>query len=152
MAHSPWWKSSVVYQIYIRSFQDSNGDGIGDILGIIQRLDYLKWLGVEALWVTPFYPSPMADFGYDVSDHTNVDPIFGDLSELDNLIAACHDRHLKIVIDFVAAHTSDQHSWFKESRSSRTNPKRDWYIWKDPSADGGLPNNCLLYTSDAADE
>ena len=143
MAHSPWWKSSIVYQIYIRSFQDSNGDGIGDILGIIQRLDYLKWLGVEAIWVTPFYPSPMADFGYDVSDHTNVDPIFGNLSELDTLIGACHDRHLKIVIDFVAAHTSDQHSWFKESRSSRTNPKRDWYIWKDPSADGGLPNNWL---------
>ena len=143
MSYSPWWKSSVIYQTYLRSFQDSNGDGIGDIPGIIGRLDYLEWLGVDALWVTPFYPSFMADFGYDVSDHTDVDPIFGSLSDIDSLIQDLHNRNLKILVDFVAAHTSDQHSWFRESRSSRTNPKRDWYIWKDAGANGELPNNWL---------
>ncbi|GET41600.1 alpha-amylase family glycosyl hydrolase [Microseira wollei] len=143
MSHSPWWKSAVIYQTYIRSFQDSNGDGIGDIPGIIQRLDYLEWLGIDAVWVTPFYPSPMADFGYDVSDHTNVDPVFGTLSDIDSLIRNLHGSNLKILIDFVAPHTSDRHQWFIESRSSRFHPKRDWYIWKDPNADGGPPNNWL---------
>lgn len=143
MSHSPWWKSAVIYQTYLRSFQDSNGDGIGDIRGIIQRLDYLEWLGIDAIWVTPFYPSPMADFGYDVSDHTNIDPVFGTLSDIDSLIGHLHDRHLKVLIDFVAAHSSDRHQWFIESRSSRSHPKRDWYIWKDPKPDGSPPNNWL---------
>lgn len=143
MSHSTWWKSAVIYQTYLRSFQDSNGDGIGDIPGIIKRLDYLEWLGIDAIWVTPFYPSPMADFGYDVSDHTNIDPIFGTLSDVDSLIEYLHDSNLKILIDFVAAHTSDQHSWFIESRSSRIHPKRDWYIWKDSSANGEPPNNWI---------
>lgn len=143
MSHSPWWKSAVIYQTYLRSFQDSNGDGIGDIPGIIQRLDYLEWLGIDAIWVTPYYPSPMADFGYDVSDHTNIDPVFGTLSDIDSLIRHLHDRNLKVLIDFVAAHSSDQHQWFIESRSSRFHPKRDWYIWKDPKPDGSPPNNWL---------
>jgi alpha-glucosidase len=142
-SHSPWWKSAVIYQTYLRSFQDSNGDGIGDIPGMIQRLDYLELLGIDAIWVTPFYPSPMADFGYDVSDHTNIDPIFGTLSDVDGLIQYLHDRNLKILIDFVAAHTSDQNQWFIESRSSRIDPKRDWYIWKDPKSDGSPPNNWI---------
>ncbi|MGK7958415.1 MAG: alpha-amylase family glycosyl hydrolase [Crocosphaera sp.] len=140
---APWWKSAVIYQLYLRSFQDANGDGIGDIPGIIKRLDYLKWLGVDAIWITPFYPSPMADFGYDVSDHTDVDPVFGTLGDMDALIQACHNANLKIVIDFVAAHTSDLNSWFIESRRSRTNPKQDWYIWKDPTLEGNPPNNWL---------
>lgn len=143
MSHSPWWKSAVIYQPYLRSFQDSNGDGIGDIPGIIQQLDYLEWLGIDTVWVTPFYPSPMADFGYDVSDHTNIDPVFGTLADIDSLIQQLHDRHLKVLIDFVAAHTSDRHQWFIESRSSRSHPKRDWYIWKDPKPDGSPPNNWL---------
>ncbi|GAB1541793.1 alpha-amylase family glycosyl hydrolase [Scytonema sp. NUACC21] len=142
-SHSPWWKPAVIYQTYLRSFQDSDGDGIGDIPGIIKRLDYLEWLGIDAIWVTPFYPSPMADFGYDVSDHTNIDPIFGTLSDVDDLIGYLHDRNIKILIDFVAAHTSDRHQWFIESCSSRNHPKRDWYIWKDPSANGGPPNNWI---------
>ena len=142
-SHSPWWKSAVIYQTYLRSFQDSNGDGIGDIPGILQRLDYLEWLGIDAIWVTPYYPSPMADFGYDVSDHTNIDPVFGTLSDIDSLIGHLHDRNLKILIDFVAAHSSDRHQWFIESRSSRSHPKRDWYIWKDPKPDGSPPNNWL---------
>ncbi len=143
MFYSPWWKSAVIYQVYVRSFQDSNGDGIGDIPGIIQRLDYLKWLGVDAVWVSPFYPSPMADFGYDISDHTDVDPIFGNLSDLDRLIQNVHDLKMKIVVDFVSAHTSNQNQWFIESRSSRSHPKRDWYIWKDPKPDGSPPNNWI---------
>lgn len=143
MSHSPWWKSAVIYQPYLRSFQDSNGDGIGDIPGLIQRLDYLEGLGIDAVWVTPFYPSPMADFGYDVSDHTNIDPVFGTLSDIDSLIRHLHDRNIKVLIDFVAAHSSDRHQWFIESRSSRSHPKRDWYIWKDPKPDGSPPNNWL---------
>lgn len=143
MAHTPWWKSAVIYQVYLRSFQDSNNDGIGDVPGLIRRLDYLEWLGIDALWVTPFYPSPMADFGYDVSNHTDVDPVFGTLTDMDKLIAHAGDRQIKIIVDFVAAHTSDRHSWFLESRSSRSHEKRDWYIWKDGKPDGGLPNNWL---------
>ena len=136
-----WWQRGVVYQIYPRSFQDSNGDGIGDLPGITQRLDYLQWLGVDALWISPFYRSPMADFGYDVSDYTGVDPIFGTLADFDRLLDKAHRLDLRVVIDFVPNHTSDQHAWFMESRASRDNPKRDWYLWADPAPDGGLPNN-----------
>ena len=143
MNASPWWQSAVIYQIYLRSFQDSNGDGVGDIQGVIDRLDYLEWLGVDAVWLTPFFPSPMADFGYDVSDHENVDPIFGNLAELDHLISSFHERQIKVIIDFVAAHTSDQHPWFLESRSSRNNEKRNWYIWKSATEDGLPPNNWI---------
>jgi alpha-glucosidase len=139
-----WWQTGVVYQIYPRSYQDSNDDGIGDLNGIIQRLDYLsETLGVEAIWLSPFYPSPMADFGYDVSDYQNVDPMFGTLEDFDRLVAEAHQRNLRVVIDFVPNHTSDQHPWFIESRSSRDNPKRDWYFWRDAKPDGSLPNNWL---------
>jgi alpha-glucosidase len=123
-----WWQRGVIYQIYPRSFMDSDGDGIGDLAGIIQRLDYLSdTLRIDAIWISPFYPSPMADFGYDVADYTNVDPIFGDLEQFDQLVSKAHQRDLKIIIDFVPNHCSDQHPWFVESRSSRTNQKRDWY-------------------------
>ncbi|RYZ49212.1 MAG: alpha-amylase, partial [Sphingobacteriales bacterium] len=138
-----WWQSGVFYQIYPRSFHDSNGDGIGDLKGICSRLDYLRWLGVTAIWVSPFYPSPMKDFGYDVADYTGIDPLFGTMDDFDALLAAVHERGLKLILDFVPNHTSDQHPWFLESRSSRDNPKRDWYIWKDPAEDGGPPNNWL---------
>lgn len=136
-----WWQSGTVYQIYPRSFLDSNADGIGDLAGITQKLDYLSWLGVDALWLSPFYPSPMADFGYDISNYTDVDPIFGTLADFDQLLKAAHARHLKLLVDFVPNHSSDEHPWFKESRSSRDNPKADWYIWRDPRPDGGPPNN-----------
>ena len=119
----------------------SNGDGIGDLKGIAARLDYLVELGVDAVWVSPIYPSPMADFGYDVSDYTDIDPLFGTLADFDALVAAAHARGLKIILDFVPNHTSDQHPWFIESRSSRDSAKRDWYIWRDAKPDGGVPNN-----------
>jgi alpha-glucosidase len=138
-----WWKRSVVYQIYPRSFQDSGGDGIGDLPGILERLDHLTWLGVGAVWLSPIYPSPMADFGYDISDFTGVDPVFGTLADLDRLIAALHGRGIRLILDFVPNHTSNRHPWFVESRSSRTSPKRDWYVWRDPGPDGGPPNNWL---------
>lgn len=139
-----WWQTGVVYQIYPRSFQDSNQDGIGDLAGITQRLDYLSdILGVDAIWLSPFYPSPMADFGYDVSDYENVDPMFGTLEDFDRLVSEAHRRILRVIIDFVPNHTSDQHPWFIESRSSRDSPKRDWYFWRDPKPDGSLPNNWL---------
>lgn len=136
-----WWQDGVIYQIYPRSFQDSNGDGVGDLAGILSRVDYLATLGISAVWISPFYPSPMADFGYDVADYCNVDPLFGSLEDFDCLIAGIHERGLKLILDFVPNHTSDQHPWFLESRSSRDNPKRDWYLWRDPAPDGGLPNN-----------
>lgn len=136
-----WWQTSVVYQIYPRSFQDSNGDGVGDLPGITQRLDYLQWLGVGAIWLSPFYPSPGADFGYDVANFVDVDPLFGTLDDFDALLAGAHERGLKVIIDFVPNHTSDQHPWFLESRSSRDNPRRDWYTWRDPKPDGSPPNN-----------
>ena len=139
----PWWKRGVIYQIYPRSFQDSNGDGTGDLRGITERLDYLSWLGIDAFWISPFYPSPMADFGYDVSNYRDVDPLFGTLADFDALVEEAHARGLKVVIDFVPNHTSDQHPWFVESRSSRDNPKRDWYVWRDPKPDGSPPNNWL---------
>jgi alpha-glucosidase len=138
-----WWQDGAIYQVYPRSFQDSNGDGIGDLAGIESRLDYLVELGVQAIWISPFYPSPMADFGYDVADYTGVDPIFGTLEDFDRLIAAVHARGLKLILDFVPNHSSDQHPWFLESRSSRTNPKRDWYLWRDPAPGGGVPNNWM---------
>jgi alpha-glucosidase len=138
-----WWQSGVIYQIYPRSFQDSNGDGIGDLPGIIQRLDYLVTLGVSAIWISPIYPSPMADFGYDVSDFCAVDKVFGNLAEFDELVGEAHSRGLRLILDFVPNHTSNEHPWFLESRSSRDNPKRDWYIWRDAAADGTLPNNWL---------
>ncbi len=139
----PWWQTDIVYQIYPRSFQDSNGDGVGDIPGITQRLDYLAWLGVNALWISPVYPSPMADFGYDVSDYRDIHPLFGTLDDMDTLIKEAHGRGLKIILDFVPNHTSDQHPWFIESKSSKDDPKRDWYIWRDPAPEGGPPNNWL---------
>jgi alpha-glucosidase len=138
-----WWESGVIYQVYPRSFQDSNGDGIGDLAGIETRLDHLAWLGVDALWLSPIFPSPMADFGYDVSDYCDVDPIFGTLADLDRLVAACHERGLKVVLDYVPNHTSSEHPWFVASRSARDDPHRDWYLWADPVPDGGPPNNWL---------
>jgi len=143
MTDTAWWQHGIVYQVYPRSFQDSNGDGIGDLEGIRRRLDYLTWLGVDAVWISPFYPSPMADFGYDVTDYCDVDPIFGSIADVDRLLHDAHARGLKVILDFVPNHTSDQHPWFLESRASRTNPKRDWYIWRDPAPDGGPPNNWL---------
>ncbi len=127
-----WWQTGVIYQIYPRSFQDSDGDGIGDLRGITARLDYLVALGVDAIWISPFYPSPMADFGYDVANYTGVDPLFGTMADFDALLAAAHSKGLRVILDFVPNHTSSQHPWFLESRSSRDNPKRDWYIWHDP--------------------
>jgi alpha-glucosidase len=138
-----WWQSGVVYQIYPRSFQDSDGDGIGDLPGIVSRLDYLQRLGVDAIWISPIYPSPMADFGYDVADYTGVDPMFGTMADFDALLAAAHERGLKLILDLVPNHSSDEHPWFVEARSSRDNPKRDWYIWRDPAPDSGPPNNWL---------
>ncbi|WP_026605706.1 alpha-amylase family glycosyl hydrolase [Methylocapsa acidiphila] len=138
-----WWRNGVIYQIYPRSFQDSNDDGIGDLAGLRRQLDYLTWLGIDALWVSPFYPSPMADFGYDVADYCNVDPIFGSLEKFDRLVAEAHERRLKVIVDFVPNHSSIEHPWFQESRRSRADPKRDWYIWRDPAPGGGPPNNWI---------
>jgi len=145
-----WWQQGVIYQIYPRSFKDSNGDGIGDLQGIITQLDYLTWLGVNAIWISPFYPSPMADFGYDIADYCNVDPIFGDLGIFEKLLEQAHRRDLKVIIDFVPNHTSDEHPWSVESRSSRINSKRQWYIWRDPRLDGGAPNNWESYFGGSA--
>jgi oligo-1,6-glucosidase/alpha-glucosidase len=139
----PWWERGVVYQIYPRSFQDSNGDGVGDLVGIESRIDYVASLGVDAIWLSPIFPSPMADFGYDVADYTDVEPLFGTLEEFDSLLAAAHERGLKLLLDFVPNHSSDRHPWFLESRSSRDNRKRDWYIWRDPKPDGSPPNNWI---------
>ena len=138
-----WWQKGVIYQIYPLSFADSNGDGYGDLPGIAGKLDYLEWLGVNAIWLSPIYPSPMADWGYDVSDYTGIDPRFGTMRDFERLLRSCHDRGMKVILDYVPNHTSDQHPWFQESRSSRDNPKRDWYIWLDAAADGGPPNNWL---------
>jgi alpha-glucosidase len=138
-----WWEAGVIYQIYPRSFQDTNADGIGDLKGIERRLDYLAGLSVDAIWISPIYPSPMADFGYDVADYCDVDSRFGALADFDSLLAQAHARGLKILLDFVPNHTSYRHPWFVESRASRDNPKRDWYIWRDPAPDGGPPNNWI---------
>ncbi|PLS77720.1 MAG: alpha-amylase, partial [Chloroflexi bacterium] len=141
MTEHLWWQTGIVYQIYPRSFMDSNGDGTGDLQGIISRLDYLHWLGVNAIWLSPIFPSPMADFGYDVADYVDIAPIFGTLADFDQLLHAAHERGLKIMLDLVPNHSSDEHPWFVESRSSRNNAKRDWYIWRDPGPTGGPPNN-----------
>lgn len=140
-AAEPWWKHAVIYEIYPRSFQDTNGDGVGDLKGVTQRLDYLQKLGVDAIWLTPFFPSPNKDFGYDVADYTNVSPEYGTMQDWDVLAREAKKRGIRILVDFVLNHSSDQHPWFKESRSSRTNPKRDWYVWHDPAPDGGPPTN-----------
>ena len=148
----PWWETAVVYQVYPRSFCDASGDGVGDLDGIRRHLDHLSWLGVDAIWLSPFYRSPMADFGYDVSDYCDVDPLFGDLASFDRLVHEAHGRGIKVIVDFVPNHSSDRHPWFEESRSSLTNPKRDWYVWRDGRSDsdgghgplgspGRLPNN-----------
>jgi len=142
-AGEPWWKHAVFYEIYPRSFADSNGDGIGDINGITSKLDYLHNLGVDAIWITPCYPSPQVDFGYDISDYCNIAPEYGTLADFDRLIAEAKKRNIRIVMDFVLNHTSDEHPWFQASKSSRNNPKRDWYIWRDGKPDGGPPNNWL---------
>ncbi|OBQ83425.1 MULTISPECIES: alpha-glucosidase [unclassified Mesorhizobium] len=138
-----WWRGAVIYQIYPRSYQDSNGDGIGDLQGIVRRLPYIASLGVDAIWISPFFKSPMKDFGYDVSDYCDVDPMFGTLADFDALVAEAHRLGLKVMIDEVLSHTADIHPWFKESRSSRTNPKADWYVWADAKPDGTPPNNWL---------
>ncbi|MBV8672684.1 MAG: alpha-glucosidase [Acidobacteriaceae bacterium] len=136
-----WWKQAVIYEIYPRSFQDSNGDGVGDLNGITQRLDYLQSLGVNAIWLTPIYPSPQVDFGYDISDYEAIDPQYGTMADFDRLLAEAKKRNIGIIMDMVMNHTSDQHRWFIESKSSRNNPKRDWYIWRDGKAPGVPPNN-----------
>jgi oligo-1,6-glucosidase len=152
-ADPPWWTRAVVYQVYPRSFQDSDGDGIGDLGGILQRIDHLDDLGVDVVWLSPIYPSPQADNGYDISDYTDVDPLFGSLAQLDELVAALHERGMKLVMDLVVNHTSDQHPWFEESRASRTSPKRDWYWWRPPRAGmtagqpGAEPTNWHSYFS-----
>lgn len=138
-----WWQHGIIYQIYPRSFQDTDSDGIGDLPGILKRLDHLVELRADAAWISPIYPSPMADFGYDVSNYCNIDPVFGSLADFDELVAAAHARGLRIILDYVPNHTSNRHPWFQQSSSSRNNPYRDWYIWKEPSPDGGPPNNWL---------
>ena len=140
-ADQPWWKGAVIYQIYPRSFQDSNGDGIGDLQGITRRLDHIARLGADAIWISPFFTSPMRDFGYDIADYCGVDPIFGTLADFDALVARAHELGLKVTIDQVYAHTSDLHDWFAQSRQDRANPKADWYVWADPKADGTPPCN-----------
>ena len=150
MAEATWWQRGVIYQIYPRSFMDSNGDGVGDLPGILARLDHLTWLGVDAVWLSPVHPSPMDDFGYDISDYTDVDPVFGTLADLDDLVAAAHGRGLRVLLDWVPNHTSDRHPWFQASRSSRDDPRRDWYIWRDPRPGGGPPTNWLRYVGDSA--
>ena len=141
MTDNAWWRGAVIYQIYPRSFLDSNGDGVGDLPGIVRRLDYVASLGVDAIWISPFFKSPMADFGYDVSDFRAVDPLFGGLEDFDRLVAEAHHLGLRVMIDQVMSHTSAEHPWFRESRESRTNPKADWYVWADPRDDGSPPNN-----------
>jgi alpha-glucosidase len=142
-AKSQWWQTTTIYQIYPRSFQDANGDGVGDLKGIIERIQYLKQLGIGAVWLSPFFPSPMKDFGYDISDYCAVDPLFGRMADFDELLDALHANGLKLILDFVPNHTSDQHPWFQESRSSRESARRGWYIWRDAQSDGGPPNNWM---------
>ncbi|WP_435258905.1 alpha-amylase family glycosyl hydrolase [Thioclava sp. FR2] len=142
-ADADWWRGAVIYQIYPRSYQDSNGDGVGDLAGITSRLDHIAGLGADAIWISPFFTSPMKDFGYDVSDYCDVDPMFGSLADFDALVARAHELGLKVMIDLVLSHTSDQHPWFKESRKNHNNDKSDWYVWADPKGDGTPPNNWL---------
>ena len=138
-----WWRGAVIYQIYPRSYQDSNGDGIGDLMGIVQRLPYIASLGVDAIWISPFFTSPMKDFGYDVSDYCDVDPMFGSLADFDAVVETAHRLGIRVMIDLVLSHTSDQHPWFAESRANRNSDKSDWYVWADPKPDGTPPNNWL---------
>jgi alpha-glucosidase len=138
-----WWRGGVVYQIYPRSLMDSNGDGVGDLQGIIAKLDYIASLNVDAIWISPFFKSPMKDFGYDISDYLEIDPLFGTMADFDQLIEKAHQLNIKVVIDQVLSHTSDQHDWFEQSRQSRDNDKADWYVWADPKDDGSAPNNWL---------
>ncbi|MEJ0088076.1 MAG: alpha-glucosidase family protein [Pseudomonadota bacterium] len=140
---NPWWRGAAIYQIYLRSFYDTNADGIGDLPGILAKLDYVASLGVDAIWISPFFKSPMADFGYDIADYCAVDPIFGTLGDFDRVVAKAHAAGLKVMIDQVLSHTSDQHAWFQESRQNRDNPKADWYVWADARSDGTPPNNWL---------
>jgi alpha-glucosidase len=140
---APWWRGAVIYQVYPRSMMDTNGDGVGDLPGVIEKLDYIKSLGVDAVWVSPFFKSPMKDFGYDISDYRDVDPLFGTLDDFDRLVEKAHSYGIKVMIDQVLSHTSDQHAWFQESRQSRNNDKADWYVWADPKEDGTPPNNWL---------
>ena len=140
---NPWWREAIIYQVYPRSFLDTNGDGVGDLPGITSKLDYIASLGADIVWISPFFTSPMKDFGYDVSDYCDVDPLFGNLADFDDLIAKAHSVGLKIMIDQVLSHTAEAHPWFVESRKSRDNPKADWYVWADPLADGNPPNNWL---------
>ena len=142
-APRPWWQTAVAYQIYPRSFCDTTGNGIGDLEGVRRHLDHLEWLGVDALWLSPFFPSPMADYGYDVADYCGVDPLFGDLDAFDALVTDAHARGMRVIIDWVPNHTSIEHPWFQASRSSRDDPRRDWYVWRDPAPDGGPPNNWI---------
>jgi alpha-glucosidase len=145
-----WWQRGIIYEVYIRSFQDSDGDGIGDLSGVIDRLDYLVWLGVDALWLTPFYPSPQVDMGYDVANYIEVDPTLGTLAVFDRLVAEAHSRNLRVIVDLVPNHTSDGHPWFVDALSSRNATHRDWYIWRDPAPGGGPPNNWLSEFGDSA--
>lgn len=138
-----WWRGGVIYQVYPRSFQDTSGDGVGDLIGIAERIGYIASLGVDAIWISPFFTSPMKDFGYDVSDYTNVDPMFGTLADFDHLVKTAHEHGIRVIIDLVLSHTSDQHAWFVESRMDRTNAKAGWYAWADPKPDGTPPNNWL---------
>jgi alpha-glucosidase len=141
MQHAEWWRGAALYQIYPRSFQDSDGNGVGDLGGVLRRLDYVAGLGVDGVWLCPFFPSPMRDFGYDVSDHRGVDPVFGTLAQFDAVLAKAHGLGLKVIIDQVWSHTAAEHPWFRESRSSRDNPRADWYVWADARPDGSPPSN-----------
>jgi alpha-glucosidase len=147
VSEQPWWQKAVIYQIYPRSFQDSNGDGVGDLNGIFDRVDYLSWLGVDTVWISPIYPSPMADFGYDVANYVDIDPVFGTRADFDRLVRALHERGIRVILDFVPNHTSDMHPWFQEARTSRDSLKRDWYIWRDSGREEGPPNNWLSVAS-----
>lgn len=138
-----WWQKGIIYQVYPRSFMDSNGDGVGDLPGIREKLDYFTWLGVDAIWISPIYPSPMADFGYDISDYKDIHPLFGTMHDFEMLLDDAHSKGLRVILDLVPNHTSNEHPWFRESRSSAASPKRDWYLWKEPAPGGGVPNNWL---------
>ena len=144
---TPWWHHTTIYQIYPRSFADSNGDGIGDLPGITQKLDYVRDLGFETIWISPFFPSPLVDHGYDISDYYSVAPEYGTMADLEALLEAAHARGMKIILDLVLNHTSDQHPWFLESRRSRTNPKSDWYIWGEGRGPNRPPNNWIAMTT-----
>jgi alpha-glucosidase len=143
MNQPAWWQGAIIYQIYPRSFQDTNADGIGDLRGIVERLDYVASLGVEAVWISPFFKSPMADFGYDISDYRAVDPAFGTMADFEAVLEKAHGLGIKVIIDQVLSHTSIEHAWFQASRESRDNPFANWYVWADPREDGSAPNNWL---------